>query len=53
MVDKKEVFEFLDEMRESGEINMFGAPRHVIETFGMTEKEAMDIVVEWMKGEKA
>lgn len=53
MVDKKEVFEFLDEMRESGEINMFGAPRYVVATFGMTEREARGIVMEWMKGYKA
>ncbi len=41
-------FEFLDDLRESGEINMFGAPRVLQEAFGISKYEARDIVTAWM-----
>ena len=40
-------FEFLNELRESGQINMFGAPRVLMESFGLEKKEAKDIFVAW------
>ena len=44
-----EYFEFLDDLRESGEVNMFGAPRVLQDMFGVGRYEARDIVAEWMK----
>jgi hypothetical protein len=44
-----EYFEFLDTLRESGEINMFGAPSVLQEMFDLTKWEARDIVSAWMK----
>ena len=44
-----EYFEFLDDLRESGEVNMFGAPRVLQDVFGVGRYEARDIVAEWMK----
>lgn len=44
-----EYFEFLDTLRESGEINMFGAPRVLQEMYDLTKWEARDIVSAWMK----
>lgn len=44
-----EYFEFLDGLRESGEINMFGAPSVLQEVFDLSKYEARDIVSAWMK----
>ena len=44
-----EYFEFLDSLRDSGEINMFGAPRVLQEMFDLSKWEARDIVAAWMK----
>ena len=44
-----EYFEFLDDVRESGEVKMFGAPRVLQDVFGVGRHEARDIVAEWMK----
>ena len=44
-----EYFEFLDDLRESGEINMFGAPSVLQEVFDLGRYEARDIVASWMK----
>ena len=40
-------FEILDELRESGEINMFGAPRWLQDNYGLTKHEAKEIFVAW------
>ncbi len=42
-------FEILDDLRESGEINMFGAPRVLQEMFDLSKFEARDIVSAWME----
>ena len=40
--------EFLDELRESGDTNMWGAGPYLQEEFGVTRQEAKAIVTEWM-----
>ncbi len=45
----QEYFEFLDSLRDSGEINMFGAPRVLQDMFGISKYEARDIVSAWME----
>ena len=40
---------FLDKLRESGSINMFGAAPYVSEAFGVSKYEARDLVKNWMK----
>jgi hypothetical protein len=44
-----EYFKILDSLRESGEINMFGAPRVLQEMFDISKYEARDIVAAWME----
>ena len=39
---------FLDELRDSGATNMFGASPYVEEAFGLTSKEAKEVTVYWM-----
>jgi hypothetical protein len=47
--EKEEYFEFLDELRESGSTNMFGAAGPLREMFpDLGRQEAKDIVLEWM-----
>ena len=41
--------QFLDDLRESGSINMFGAPAVLQQEFGLTRHQAIDIVKTWMK----
>ena len=41
--------QFLDDLRESGSINMFGAPAVLQQEFGLTKDQALDIVKTWMK----
>lgn len=47
---KDEHLEYLDELRESGDTNMFGArPYLMAEYLELTPKEASDILAYWMK----
>lgn len=45
----KEHKEFLDDLRESGVTNMFGASPYIQREFGVDKREAADILMEWMK----
>ena len=45
--------EFLDELRESGATNMFGAGKWLQEEFGLEKGEARQILATWMKNFKA
>lgn len=42
-----EYFEFLDALRESGTINMFGAPKVLRDEFGLSKGESYDIFKAW------
>tara|TARA_R110000868_G_scaffold85896_4_gene241300 strand:- start:1574 stop:1981 length:408 start_codon:yes stop_codon:yes gene_type:complete len=48
-----EMFIFLDKLRESGTINMFGAPRVLEESFGLSKKEARNVFQAWTKAFEA
>ena len=43
-----EMLEYLDELRESGETNMFGAAPYVQEEFGLERDEARSVLFYWM-----
>lgn len=49
---KREIFEYLDELRDSGEVNMFGAAPYVAENFFISKQDARQVLLEWMKGEE-
>lgn len=40
---------FLDNLRESGQTNMFGAAPVLQEVFGVTRHEAKDLLLNWMQ----
>lgn len=43
----EEYFEYLDNLREGGTINMMGAPRELQNDFGLDESEARKIFQLW------
>ena len=49
MILQEKVNVFLDQLRESGAINMFGAAPYVSDAFGVTKYEARDLVKNWMQ----
>ena len=46
---EEKYFEYLDDLRESGVTNMFGAAPYLVEDFGITMWEARKILQEWME----
>lgn len=48
MIDKSEMFEYLDTLRESGVTNMFGAGPYLEQAFDIDRREAKTILLEWM-----
>lgn len=46
---EKEYKEFLDNLRESGKTNMFGAGPYLEEEFGLDKREAREVLSNWMK----
>lgn len=48
-INKGAVFDFLDDLRESGKTNMFGAGPYVQDVFGIDRYQARDLVLEWMQ----
>ena len=48
MTEEEEVFEYLDDLRESGVTNMFGARAYLQEEFGLEREPARKLLVEWM-----
>ena len=54
MVEKPEIVThehliYLDELRESGETNMYGAGLYLVKEFGVSKKESHTILAYWMK----
>jgi len=42
-------FQFLDNLKESGITNMFGAAPYLEKAFDLDKKEAQKILIEWME----
>jgi len=43
-----EVYQFLNDLRESGAVNMFGATPYLMDEFDMDKKEAIKYLSTWM-----
>jgi len=48
MDNNETYFEFLDDLRDSGAVNMFGASVDLREEFGLGKIEARKILGQWM-----
>ena len=46
---KDEHLEFLDELRESGKTNMFGASPWLQKEYGLKKEKAIELLSYWMK----
>jgi hypothetical protein len=46
---KERMFDFLDNLRNSGICNMFGSGIYLEEMFGINKRESKEVVLEWMK----
>lgn len=46
---KDEHLEYLDDLRESGRTNMFGAGAYLRKEFGLETREAAEILSYWME----
>ena len=46
---EKEYFQFLENLRESGVTNMFGAAPYLANAFSLSKSEARDILLKWME----
>lgn len=44
-----EYFKYLEELRKSGETNMFGAVPYLAKEFGIDNRTARNILAEWME----
>ena len=49
MIDEEAIYQFLDELRESGKVNMFGAAPYLVEAFGFSKLDAREYVSKWME----
>jgi len=47
-ISTAEIKNYLDELRDSGATNMFGAGAYLEAAFGMSKNEARKALVEWM-----
>lgn len=39
---------YLEQLRKSGVVNMYGSAPYLMDTFDLTQKEAVSIVSDWM-----
>lgn len=46
-------FDYLEQVRESGEINMFLAGSWLESEFGLDKREAKAVLLDWMKHKQA
>ncbi|QDP68159.1 MAG: hypothetical protein Unbinned1473contig1000_37 [Prokaryotic dsDNA virus sp.] len=46
---EQEVFEYLDRLRNSGAINMFGARPYIVQEFDIPKKEAGELLMKWIR----
>ena len=45
---QKEAFIFLDDLKDSGVVNMFGATDNIMNEFGYTREQSKKLLAEWM-----
>jgi hypothetical protein len=51
-IDMQEYFEFLEDLRDSGSMNMMGAPRELQSAFGLDRAEAREVFSKWCESLK-
>ena len=46
------IYAYLNTLRDSGKVNMFGATPYLQDRFGLTRKEATAALINWMQSFK-
>jgi len=49
-VNEQKYYDFLEDLRQSGDTNMYGAASYLIAAFGMKLDRAVSILSDWMEG---
>ena len=49
----KEMFYYLDNLKESGDTNMFGASPYLVDEFNIDKSEARKVLAKWFKEVKS
>jgi len=49
MTNQQMYLEYLDDLRESGVTNMYGAGTYLENAFSLSRRDARDILMDWMK----
>lgn len=44
-----DIYKYLDDLRDSGVTNMYGAGQYLQEEFGMDKYEAREVLANWMR----
>ncbi len=47
-ITQEEVSAYLDLVRETGQVNMFGAGKYVEDEFNVTKQQAKEFLISWM-----
>jgi hypothetical protein len=50
--EMKNVFSYLNKLRDSGETNMFGATPYIVNEFNMDKRTAANYLILWMQSFK-
>lgn len=46
--EEKDIFEYLNELRDSGVTNMFGATSYIVDEYSIDKRKASAILSKWM-----
>ncbi len=46
--EEKKMFDYLNDLRDSGETNMFGAGSYLVNKFGINKSDASRVLSKWM-----
>lgn len=49
MENKEQYFNYLNQLRDSGVTNMFGATPYLMKEFSLTKAEAVEVLSAWMR----
>ena len=52
-MEHQDYFDYLDDLRASGETNMYAAPAYLERTFGMGHEEAVKVWTRWFNTRRA
>jgi len=48
-MDNQKYYNFLNSLRDTGVVNMFGAAPYLVEVFDVSRTEAREILFQWMQ----